>query len=176
MVFKEKMLTFRPDAGLMYLVQQVTGQSSDEILGFFYDFGKEIFIIGIKNMKENQRDIRKNVEAIYPGTAIPFLINVEGGKRGYGDLGYGGTILATFPSNPIYMETEQLLEMIVEKNLLGGSSLPPFEPPKCHTPKMYKDLIKHVLEKKPDETLCDSGHSRKIGLTQETVGRPPNES
>lgn len=156
MKFKEKMLTFRPDAGLMYLIQQTTKQSTDDILGFFYDFGKEVFIVGIKNMKHNQRDIRKNIEAIYPGTCIPFHLNVEGGKHYYyGAKGddedehkYHGTITATFPNNPTYMDTEKLIEMIMEKNLLGGSSLPDFETPKSKTPRMYKDLIDEVLKKK----------------------------
>jgi hypothetical protein len=159
----------------MYLIQQVTKQSTDEILGFFYDFGKEIFIIGIKNMKTNQREIRKNIEALYPGTAIPFLINVEGGKRGYGELGFGATIKATFPDNATYMDTEKLMEVIIEKTLLGGSSLPDFEPPRSHTPKMYKDLIREVL-KKNGQNIQHSGHSRETGSPTETLERTSDSS
>ena len=146
MDFQEKMLNFHPDAGLMYLIQQVTKQPTDEILGFFYDFGKEVFIVGIQNMKTNQREIRKNIEALYPGTAIPFLLNVEGGKRGYNGLPYGGTIKATFPTNTSYMDTEKLMELIMEKTLLGGSSLPDFDAPPSRTPKMYKTLIDQVIK------------------------------
>jgi len=160
----------------MYLIQQVTKQSTDEILGFFYDFGKEVFILGIKAMKPNQRDIRKNIEAIYPGTAIPFLLNVEGGKRGYAGQPFHGTIKATFPTNTTYMDTEKLIEMIMEKTLLGGSSLADFEAPKSRTPKMYKDLIETVLKGKSDETNSDSGHSRETGSSEETLDGSDDES
>lgn len=156
------MLSFHPDQGLMYLIQQVTKQSTDEILGFFYDFGKEVFILGVKAMKPNQREIRKNIEAIYPGTSIPFHLNVEGGKRwGYNatsqDTPYRGTIHVKFPENTTYIDTSKLMEMIMEKQLLGGSSLPDFEPPPSHTPKMYKALIQQVLKgPSKDETVRDS--------------------
>lgn len=176
MEFKENMLSFHPDQGLMYLIQQVTKQPTDEILGFFYDFGKQVFIIGCQNMKGSQGDIRKNIEALYPGTAIPFLINVEGGKQRLYDpndddedkLQYKGTIKATFPTNTVYMNTDKLMDMVMEKTLLGGSSLADFEPPKSRTPKMYKDLIKGILKNAP---VLDCGHSRTTGSSEEVVER-----
>lgn len=165
-------MSFHPDAGLMYLIQQVTKLPSDEILGFFYDFGKEVFVVGIKNMAG--RSIRKDIQALYPGTAIPFKILVKGYK-GYGQ-GPSGSIEVTFPDNSTYMDTEKLMEMIMEKTLLGGSSLPDFEAPKSRTPKLYKDLIEQVLKGKTDETLCDSGHSRETGSSDETLDGPEDES
>lgn len=151
------MLSFAPDAGLMYLIQQVTKQSTDEILGFFYDFGKQVFITGVANMKEHQRDIRKDIRALYPNTAIPFKMLVEGGKDRYNyhtkKSCMSGRIYVQFPDNPSYIDTTKLIDMIMEKQLLGGSSLPPFEEPKSRTPKMYKDLIEQVLKGKSDETL-----------------------
>lgn len=149
----------------MYLIQQITKQPTDEILGFFYDFGKEVFIIGMENM--GGRSIRKDIQAMYPGTDIPFKMLVKGYK-GYGQ-GPTGTIEVTFPDNPTYMDTEKLMEMIMEKVLLGGTSLPPFEPPKSRTPKMYKDLIQQVLKGKQNETLRDSGHTRETGSSVETM-------
>jgi hypothetical protein len=137
----------------MYLIQQVTKQPTDEILGFFYDFGKEVFIVGMKNMEG--RSIRKDIQAMYPGTVIPFKMLVKGHK-GYGQ-GPSGNIEVTFPDNPTYMDTDKLMDMIMEKQLLGGTSLPDFDPPASRTPKMYKDLIKQVLKgPKKDETVCDS--------------------
>lgn len=130
----------------MYLIQQTTKQSTNEILGFFYDFGKEIFIIGIDAMKDNQRSIRKQVEAIYPNTNIPFQILVNGSKY-HGSI--SGYIEVNFPSNPSYINTEGLLSAITEQILLGSDAyLPDFEKPKSRTPKMYKDLIEQVLKDK----------------------------
>ena len=160
MKFEEKMLRFRPDAGLMYLVQQVTGQETDEILGFFYDFSKQVFIEGMLNMKYNQREIRKKIEAMYPGTAIPFLITVDGRKdkdHSGGNMHvYSGDACATFPQNPSYMNVDKLMDVIVERQLLGASSLPPFEPPLSKTPKMYRKLIKEILVDKGTTSLDGS--------------------
>lgn len=167
----------------MYLIQQVTKQSTDEILGFFYDFGKQIFIIGCENM--TGRSIRKDIQALYPGTAIPFKILVKGYKTNHmwdpntktyrNAESYSGTLEVTFPDNPTYMNTDKMIEVIIEKQLLGGSSLPDFDVPKSRTPKMYKDLIDGVL-KKNGQTVCDSGHSRPDGSSEETLGRPDDNS
>lgn len=130
---QEKMLSFNLDAGLMYLIQQVTKQSTDEILGFFYDFSKEVAIEGMAKMKG--RSIRKDIQIMYPNTCIPFRILVNGSIKPYGAK---ASIEITFPSNPTYINTEKLTEMIIERELLGGSALPDFEAPKSRTPKMYK--------------------------------------
>lgn len=145
----ENKISFCPDSGLMYLIQSTTNQSSDEILGFFYDFGKQVLIDGLKNMKTNQRSIRKDIQAMYPGTAIPFRLLVEAARASY----YGGTyIYVSFPDNANWMDTKDLLEVIIERSLLGGSSLPNFEAPPSKTPKMYKELIAKVLKgEKADE-------------------------
>ena len=140
----EKKINFCPDSGLMYLIQTTTNQSTDEILGFFYDFGKQVLIDGLKNMKTNQRSIRKDIQAMYPGTAIPFKLLVEATKPStYGGNSY---IYISFPANSTWMDTKHLLDVIVERSLLGGSSLPNFEAPPSKTPKMYKDLIAKVLK------------------------------
>lgn len=160
MKFEEKMLRFKPDAGLLYLVQQITGETSDEILGFFYDFSKQVFTEGMHNMKPNQREIRKKIEAMYPGTSIPFLITVDGSRlKNFNEEGtfyYSGDACVTFPQNPSYMNTEKLMDVIIERQLLGGSSLPQFEPPPSKTPKMYKALIKKVLAGEKNETVHNS--------------------
>lgn len=159
----------------MYLIQQTTNQPTDEILGFFYDFGKEVFIIGVQNMKTNQRSIRKQIEAIYPGTHVPFKILVEGGKS-WGSNGFHGDLYVTFPDNTSYMDTEKIIEAIMERTLLGGSSLPPIEPPKSKTPKMYKDLIKKVLEGKSNADILNSGYTWGTDSTDESLDESDDES
>lgn len=152
---KQHEISFHPDNGLMYLIQQVTGKPSHEILGFFYDFGKEVFSIGIKNMKTNQRDIRKNIEDIYPGTAIPFRILVKATRRYKEQYAYG-TVEIGFPDNPSYMDQKQVDAMIItimENSLLGtDTQLPAFLPPKARANKMYKDLIVKALKENSDGT------------------------
>ena len=163
----DKMVSFRPDAGLMYLIQQVTKQPTDEILGFFYDFGKEVLIQGIDNMKSNQRSIRKDIRDFYPGTAIPFKMLVEAST--WNKNLSNCIIYVMFPDNPIYLKTEEMIELIMEKQLLGASALPDFEEPRSRTPKMYKKLIEQVLRKHNGKTILDSGHPRTPGPSEEAL-------
>lgn len=152
---KEHQISFQPDNGLMYLIQQVTGKPSHEILGFFYDFGKEVFSIGIKNMKTNQREIRKNIEDIFPGTAIPFKILVKA-YRPYKEEWARGTVEIGFPDNPSYMnqkEVDEMITVILENSLLGtNTNLPLFQAPAPRANKMYKDLIVKALKENSDGT------------------------
>lgn len=143
----EKIISFNPDQGLLYLIQQTTKQPSDEILGFFYDLGKEIIVQGAAAMKSQQRSIRKDIQDMYPGTTIPFKLLCEANRWRTTEPLARATISVIFPDNPTWMRTDHLMDMIVEKQLLGASSIPDFEPPKSRTPKMYKDLIKEVLNK-----------------------------
>ena len=131
----------------MFLIQSVTHQTTDEILGFFYDFGKEVLIQGIAKMEG--RSIRKDIRDYYPGTAIPFKLLCEAYK--WSGSVSGATIYVEFPDNSTHIDTEELIQMIMERELLGGSALPPFEQPKSRNPKMYKDLIEKVLRGRIDK-------------------------
>lgn len=169
-VVSEKNISFRPDNGLMWCLQQTTKQSTEDILGFFFDFGREVLNEGITNMTGHS--IRKDIRDYYPGTAIPFKLLVTGSNGYYwddeGKSKYRGCIEVSFPDNASYIDTDKMVELIMEKELLGATeTLPAFEAPQARTPKMYKDLIEKVLKKKAknDETISHSGHSRETGST-----------
>jgi hypothetical protein len=142
----ESNIQFFPDTGLLYLIQQNTKQPTEDILGFFYDFGKEVLIKGIEGMKVGQRNIRKDIRDFYPNTAIPFKMLVES-YRGHSGQIFRSHISVSFPSNITPMNTKEIINLIAERHLLGGSSLPAFEKPRVESPKMYKKLIKEVLKK-----------------------------
>lgn len=167
---KDENIRFSPDAGLMYLIQSVTKQNSAEILGFFFDFGKAVLLKGVENM--DGRSIRKDIRDYYPGTAIPFKLLVEASKWG-SEAVKGGDIYVQFPDNVTYVKTADLMDMIFERAVLGTSAIPDFEQPKVKTPKLYKDLIKEVLN---GQTLLDSRHSRTAGSSGETLERPSDQS
>lgn len=159
-VFETQSMRFMPDNGLMYLIQQTTQIPTDEILGFFYDFGKEVFVQGIAAKDNDYSSIRKDIQALYPGTNIPFKLLVKGGVRSGWDYQLRqptgknaayGTIEVTFPTNSSYIDTSKMIDVIMEKQILGGSSLPDFDPPRSKTPKMYEDLIKTVLANRPQK-------------------------
>lgn len=145
----EKNIGFRPDQGLMYLIQQTTKQSSDEILGFFFDFGRQVLKVGLENMTGST--IRKDIRDIYPGTAIPFKILVEGGNRYWQNNEAHGTIYISFPDNPEYIDSQKIIEFVMERELLGQVSMPEFEQPSSRTPKLYKDFIAQVLNKQEEK-------------------------
>lgn len=153
---KEIKLSFSADGSLMYLIQQTTKQPTEEILGFFYDLGVKVAEIGVDNMEG--RGIRKDIRDVYPNSSVPFKLLVKGQMRhnfwdpnvkGYVNRRhFSGHIEVTFPDQSRMVDQKALMEKIFEKNLLGGESLPNFPQPQVKTPKMYKDLIEEVLNKK----------------------------
>lgn len=157
---------FSTDAFLMYLIQHTTKNPTDEILGFFHDFGIKVLEIGVENMTGSS--IRKDIRDFYPGTVIPFKMLVTGHKShgtwnpstksyDYNEKSFNGRIEVCFPSETTYVDNTQLMDMIMEKALLGGTTMPDFEKPEARTPKMYKKLIEEVLYKRNNgKTVCDT--------------------
>ena len=144
----EPKISFSTDKGLMYLIQQTTKQSTDTILMFFYDFGKEAFRIGVEAMSENQGSIRKEIHNLYPGTSIPFKVLIKADRYNHNKAFYHASLEISFPHKPNYVNQDKLLDAIVENHILGVQTMPDFEEPAMRTPKMYKDLIERVLDKK----------------------------
>jgi hypothetical protein len=134
---------FYADEALMYLIQQTTKLPTEDILGFFYELGVKVAEIGFVNMSTN-RSIRKDIRDIFPKSNIPFKLLVKGYKHVQGD--FTGHIEVSFPDACRGVDHQALLEKIIEKTLLDGESLPDFPRPVIKTPKMYKDLMKHVIE------------------------------
>jgi len=158
--------SFVTDAYLMYLIQQTTNLPTDEILGFFHDFGTQILKLGAEKMKGHS--IRKDIRDFYPDTAIPFKMLVTGHKGYYNynaqtkqhereEETFSGRIEVCFPDAPSYVDNTQLMNMIMEKALLGGTSMPPFEKPEPRAGKMYKKLVEDVLYKRNHgKNICDT--------------------
>lgn len=143
-MLKEKLISFRPNLDLMCLIQQATNQSTDEILGFFYDLGKEIMVLGLS--KVTGKAIRAKIIEFYPGTSIPFTLLVKATKPKGNWVGFC-QINVLFPCNRIAtVDTKKLMEMIFEKQLLDAPSLLNFEAPKAKIPKLYKDLVEKTIK------------------------------
>lgn len=168
----------------MYLIQQTTKQSSDDILGFFFDFGKEATIQiseSVAKKKGNQRSFKRYLENYYPGTVIPFMIEVEGYLHKDTATNIknltSAYVTVSFPNNTTYIDTQKMMDQIIEKQLLGGSSIPDFEPPKTFASGGLKGLVEQVLGNRQNgQTLLDSGHTRQVGPTTETVDGPGDQS
>ena len=169
---------------LMYLIQQVTGDPTDEILGFFNDLGKSIVEISVDQLKK-QRSIRRTISDYYPNSPIPFEILVTGNKTSYyfdpktkqqiQKQHFNAHVFVGFPSDGTRQDNDKLMEIVAERALLGGCSLPAFEKPPTKSAKMYKSLMKQIYElhkKENNENICDPGHPRQVGSTEETSSTP----
>lgn len=159
----------------MYLTQQTTKQSTNEILGFFFDFGKEAVRQILPKLKSSQRSFKRSIEDFYPNTAIPFCLKVEGDITYEKELRYV-SITVSFSENKEFMNTEKIMELIMENALLGGSEMPDFEPPAARASKGYKTLVDTVLRKNDGQTIQHSGHSRAIGSSEEALERASDGS
>jgi len=153
-----KSINFGADEALMFLIQQTTKLPTEDILGFFYDLGMRVVDIGVDNM--SGRGIRKDIRDTFPNTHIPYKLLVKGNKRDNwinsgtatrnmvrdGTSRFNGSMLVTFPDTCRSVDQKALIEKIVEKTLLDGESLPDFPQPINKTPKMYKKLMKEIIQ------------------------------
>ena len=140
----------KADAYLMYLIQQHTKLPTSNILGFFNDLGKRVTDIGWDYMCSHKtRSMYKEIHDFFPGTDIPFMLYVEGNKYDNGtELNLSSHMHAGFPDRPTYIKTQELDNIIMEKALLGGSDMPPFEKPEPKTPKLYRELMREIRQKR----------------------------
>lgn len=139
---KEVKYRFKFDQWLMYHIQDVTKKSTVEIIAFFADLGKAVAIEGLE--KRSGTTIRKKIDALFPGSSIPFHLlvtsnvyrNWDPHLRAYSQHEVHEVyIFVGFPADPTYMSSEEVTkiqEALLERDLLGGSdvTLPPFEQPK----------------------------------------------
>lgn len=145
----------RINQGLVYLIQQQTKLSSAQILGFFSDLTSDIIKIGIEYMiKKDTRSMIKKLEDFFPGTDIPFSIEIDGTRwNGANPDKHNSYVLSCktligFSTGTEYQDVKKIEEAVMETLLLGADSLPLFERPKTKTPKLYKDLMEEIRKKR----------------------------
>jgi hypothetical protein len=163
----EVKLSFRFDAFLLRVIQDVTKRPSAEILNFFNELGKQVANIGTEQRKGS--GIRKNITDYFPNTSIPFRLIVKGDPRGpyrkydlnkkaYTDeeipAHMNCEVEVGFPFEGMGIETQKLDDIAVqlmEQALLGGEevAMPPFARPEIRTPKMYKPLMDAFAGREP---------------------------
>jgi hypothetical protein len=147
--------SYRFDAFLMYLIQDVSKRSSAEIANFFYELSTQVCELGFA-AKKCGGGIDKRINDYFPGTSIPFYMRVRGSQsESHWDYKtrqtihkktLSATIEVTFPESTTYMkpeELERIADEIMESKLLGVEEpdMAPFKRPELRTPKMYEDLM-----------------------------------
>lgn len=147
--------TFKADAYLMYLLQTSTGLPTAKLLGFFSDLGKQVAKVGWDFMdKKNTRGMRKEIHDFFPGTSIPFMLFVKGYRWRSSEPAtkYTADIIVGFPEKATFVKQQELDTIIMENLLLGGCDMAPFERPEPKTPKLYKELMKEIRNKRIGDT------------------------
>jgi len=153
----------------MYLIQDVTKRPSIEIINFFHELSTQVAEIGQKN--RTGHGIHKKIDDYFPGTSIPFFLELKGrpnrrynrqsGKYDEAEV-FACDVQVSFPDRPTYIKEdvfEEIGDFLMEKALLGvevpadSPANQPFTRPETSSPKMYKDLMdlyagRPVAEKK----------------------------
>lgn len=150
-------LKYRMDSFLMYLIQDVTKRPSIEIINFFHELSNQIAEIGQQNRTGN--GIIKKIDDYFPGTSIPFHLELKGSpSRRYDyqakkyieaevfrcDVSIGFPEQSTYIADDVFNE---IGDFLMEKALLGievpadSPANAPFKRPETFSPKMYKDLM-----------------------------------
>ena len=73
---KVKVREFKLDKALGYLIQNITGDSTQEILGYFYGISQ--FVIDDINKSSRARWLDKNVILFYKETPITYRLRISG--------------------------------------------------------------------------------------------------
>ena len=135
-----KVREFTMDKALGYLIQNSTGDSTQEVLGYFY--GIASFVIEDLNKSSNARWLDKNIVLFYKETPITYRIRITGSGPGGGRENPRVSIDVTFPKENSKFDVTELMNAVVETGLgLGDdSNMPLFEKPLLKTPKVLRKV------------------------------------
>lgn len=174
-------LSYKLDSFLMYLIQDVTKRPSIEIINFFHELSTQVAELGQK--KRTGRGIHKKIDDYFPGTSIPFFMELEGScrysnqydpvTRTYQTLEpktFNCDVHVGFPDRPTYIDAkvfEEIGDFLMEKALLGvdvpadSPANAPFVRPAQRSSKMYKELMDNFagrpVEEKPKRKRKSDG-------------------
>lgn len=134
---------FVVDSNLMYLIQKVTGHSTDKILSYFFGTASGVAETYLKK-KNLARQVNKTLEWHYEGfDAIPYRIKVLSRWLPADTIHIKLYVSVEFPKNNAYINVTDMMNSIVESSigLEGSEPLPNFPSPRTKVPAGFKKLI-----------------------------------
>lgn len=136
---------FKYNSDLMFLIQQITSESAEDILLYFYSAALEIAeaTIETQKIKKKKLKVNKTFKWFYKDTKIPFKLSVYTRWGETFGLAYVPLyIVVQFGGSIKYANSEEILNTVVEKglDLSGSSSLPKFVQPATRVPVGCKKL------------------------------------
>jgi hypothetical protein len=139
---KVKVREFKLDTALGYLIQNITGDSTQEILGYFYGISQ--FVVDDINKSSRARWLDKNIILFYKETPITYRIRITGSgpSSRYSDTPSVG-IDVTFPKENSAFDLTNLMDAIVESGLglsTEEQTMPLFEKPMFKAPRVLRKV------------------------------------
>lgn len=135
-----KIDSFTIDKSLGYLIQNLTGDSTQEILGYYYGIAQ--FYVDNLNEKSSARWLDKNIVLFYKETPITYRIRVRGpGPGTYREIA-NISIDVTFPKDSSEFNVTELMTAMVESGLglNDEQNMPMFEKPILKTPAALRKV------------------------------------
>lgn len=138
-----KVRKFNLDRSLGYMIQNMTGDSTQEILGYFY--GIASFVLDDLSKTSKATFLNKDVVLFYKETAITYRIRIQGSGPGniYNtERGPQVEIDVTYPKDKDAFDVADLMNAIMESGLglTDGQNMPRFERPELKTPKCLRQV------------------------------------
>lgn len=135
-------VNFALDKNLAFLIQQVTGDSTREILSYFYSLATFTAEQAVKESKA--RHISKKVILMYKDTSIPYKLEIYSGYQWRKNKVVDFQVNLRFPQESAHVDCKNLMNEIAELGLGLISEethpLPKFEKPTFQTPRFLKQL------------------------------------
>jgi hypothetical protein len=128
---------FVVDENLMYLIQQVTGDTTEDILFYFFNLASSI--IEETFAKSRARQYHRTLGWHYRSTAVPYKLEIYGSWMDKSKIYVG----VKFPQSRSDVDVATMVNNLVERGLQldNAESLPKFENPKTKIPQGFKRLL-----------------------------------
>lgn len=137
-----KIEEFKVNRSLAYLIQQVTKDSTQEILGYFY--GISSFVIDDVYKKSKASYVNKDIVLFYKDTAISFRLRIHcGGIQTISNYDKKRQMVGvSFPSSEESQNITELMTKIMESGLglIEEEEMPRFDKPILKTPACLRKV------------------------------------
>lgn len=135
-----KVSQFKVNNSLAYLIQQVTKDSTQEILGYF--FGVSSFVAEEVFKKSKASYANKDIVLFYKDTPITFKIKLHIGGIQHDDRDGSWSASVGYPSQVEEQDITDLMTKVMETGLglLEEEEIKPFDRPILKTPACLREV------------------------------------
>lgn len=127
-----KVQTFDIDRNIAFAIQGVTGDSTQEILGYFY--GQASYVLEDIMKKSTATYVEKNIVLFYKETPLTYKLQIKVSLRS--ETNNNAYISVSYPKSMETQNVSELMDKIVENGLglTEEEPMPLFEKPILKTP------------------------------------------